>query len=350
MCERELSDLTDALQQGGTVASVSSPPSDDGTARTVPGGGKITLRVISRSLIPADVTAEFLFRGMIVHFTQLHVEPLEQTDVVGPDVAEQIHVTGTYAGGEPLTERTFLLGADFEDGGVVIYYVGGEQVNAVPMAIGQSVTVEEDGSVLIALIGSDPDGGPQPLSFAIAGDPVHGALSDFDPNTGSVRYAPDPDYHGADSFRFTVFDGQDTSGPASVTIKVSAVNDPPALEIAAVSLTSGPLRDCWLGLVVRLYDQDDGDPSGALTLRLYAVRADGGEDSYAAAEGSRYELLLFEGPGDGAAEPPGQPRSVVIENVTGLLPPGSYFIKGVLDDGQLQAEDITEEAIAIGYD
>jgi large repetitive protein len=103
-------------------------------------------------------------------------------------------------------------------------------VNDAPSAIAQSVTVAEDGSVAITLTGSDIDGNP--LSFN-AGFVSNGTLSGTAPN---LTYTPNANYHGSDSFSFTVADGIDASTPATVSITVSPVNDAPTATAQSVTV------------------------------------------------------------------------------------------------------------------
>ncbi|QWF21767.1 tandem-95 repeat protein [Nocardioides sp. LMS-CY] len=108
-------------------------------------------------------------------------------------------------------------------------------VNDAPQAVGDTGTVAEDGDTSIDLSGSDVDG--DPLTFAVT-EPTHGSLttlapaSDCDASTPSqctatVGYTPDADYHGSDSFTYTVDDGTTSSTAATVTITVTPVNDAP---------------------------------------------------------------------------------------------------------------------------
>jgi large repetitive protein len=101
-------------------------------------------------------------------------------------------------------------------------FVLDQSANDAPMAIDQAVTTTEDTSKAITLTGSDPDG--TPVSFTVATQPSHGSLSGTAPN---VTYTPAANYHGPDSFTFTVSDGVATSLPATVDITVTPVNDPP---------------------------------------------------------------------------------------------------------------------------
>ncbi len=55
--------------------------------------------------------------------------------------------------------------------------------------------------------------------IAVAGTPAHGSLSLI----GAVAtYTPDANYHGPDSFTFTVYDGTVTSASATVSITVNS--------------------------------------------------------------------------------------------------------------------------------
>ena len=82
---------------------------------------------------------------------------------------------------------------------------------------------------------SDVDG--DALTVSAVGAAQHGSVVR---NTdGSYSYTPAADYFGPDSFTFTVFDGQATSVPASVSITVTEVNDPPVAGADSVSAPSG---------------------------------------------------------------------------------------------------------------
>jgi PKD repeat protein len=117
-----------------------------------------------------------------------------------------ISVTVT-AGGQSMTD-TFLL-----------------TVNTSPLAVPQSVETDEDMALSIALTADDPDG--QALTFSIVAAPQHGTLTGTAPN---LLYTPELNYHGPDSFDFTVSDGLAVSAPATVSINVLSVNDAPVAD------------------------------------------------------------------------------------------------------------------------
>ena len=103
--------------------------------------------------------------------------------------------------------------------------------NRPPEGFPQTRTLLEDSSVPVVLSGFDPDGNP--LTYSITTPPAHGTLSGTLPD---VTYIPAHNFNGTDSFQFRVSDGQLSSAPATVTLQVTPLDDPPIL-IATV----GPL-------------------------------------------------------------------------------------------------------------
>ena len=76
-------------------------------------------------------------------------------------------------------------------------------VNDAPVAASQSLTTVEDAALPLALTGSDAD--EDMLTWTIVSPPAHGALTGTAPD---FVFVPDANYHGPDSFIFTVNDGQ----------------------------------------------------------------------------------------------------------------------------------------------
>ncbi|MCP4608842.1 MAG: tandem-95 repeat protein [Planctomycetes bacterium] len=101
--------------------------------------------------------------------------------------------------------------------------------NLLPVAKSHSVTTPEDTPIQIDLIGSDPDS--DTLTYMMASVTSHGSLRGKAPN---LTYTPDKNFHGSDSFSFKVNDGIVDSHPATVSITVSSVNDPPVAKDDAV--------------------------------------------------------------------------------------------------------------------
>ncbi|MET1012388.1 MAG: Ig-like domain-containing protein, partial [Actinomycetota bacterium] len=108
-------------------------------------------------------------------------------------------------------------------------------VNDTPVAVDDSATVAEDDDVLIDAAADDSTGpaneSDQSLTITGVGSPSHGTAV---LEAGQIRYTPDPDYNGPDSFTYTVTDDGTTGGladprsdTATVSVTVSEVNDTP---------------------------------------------------------------------------------------------------------------------------
>jgi hypothetical protein len=121
------------------------------------------------------------------------------------------------------------------------------RANRPPTADAQAVTGAEDGALPITLTGSDPDANPLTFSFT---QPSHGTLTG-DAN-GNVLYTPSANYYGADSFTFTVNDGNGATASALVSITVTSVNDSPTADEQTVSVN----EDTPIGILVTAADTE----------------------------------------------------------------------------------------------
>jgi RHS repeat-associated protein len=101
----------------------------------------------------------------------------------------------------------------------------GTTVNQAPAANSQNLSVAEDGTLNLALTGSDAEGAA--LTYTVLSQPGHGSLSGAVPN---LTYAPGANFNGSDSFTFKVNDGQADSATATISITVMPVNDAPTAQ------------------------------------------------------------------------------------------------------------------------
>ncbi len=98
-----------------------------------------------------------------------------------------------------------------------------------PVCQTDSITLNEDGTKSGNLTCTDIDG--EDLTYSRetqASDGVAVVASD-----GSFTYTPDPDFNGTDEFTFSASDGDLTSDPATLSITVDDVNDPPSFDAGA---------------------------------------------------------------------------------------------------------------------
>ncbi|NLE39254.1 MAG: tandem-95 repeat protein [Pirellulaceae bacterium] len=112
----------------------------------------------------------------------------------------------------------------------------------------------------------DPNGSP--LQAAIVSGPSHGSLTLG--SNGWFTYVPDPDYYGADSFTYRAFNGVDYSNPATVSLDIASVNDPPIAvdDFYSTEIGTALVRYAHNGVLVNDTDPDntDHDPTVQNTL------------------------------------------------------------------------------------
>ncbi|MCG8608268.1 tandem-95 repeat protein, partial [bacterium] len=102
-------------------------------------------------------------------------------------------------------------------------------VNDPPLALNDTTSTVEEGTVTIAVLAndSDSDGAIAVSSLAIHRDPMHGSAT-VDSASGEITYAPDVNFAGQDTLNYSISDDEGAgSNIASVFIQVAGVNDPP---------------------------------------------------------------------------------------------------------------------------
>lgn len=89
-------------------------------------------------------------------------------------------------------------------------------VNDAPVAHDQSISVGKNSAVNITLDGEDAESDTLTYSYT---DPSHGTLSGTAPN---LKYTPDTNYAGNDSFTYQLNDGRANSNTATVSISIQS--------------------------------------------------------------------------------------------------------------------------------
>ena len=112
-------------------------------------------------------------------------------------------------------------------GGHIRNIVGCGGVNKAPVAGDDTATTVEDQSTTIDVLANDSDPDGDPIKVGSVSDPPHGKAA-INAN-GTIKYTPDANFSGTDTFTYTVTD-TDKADTGSVTVRVSAVNDPPVAE------------------------------------------------------------------------------------------------------------------------
>lgn len=110
--------------------------------------------------------------------------------------------------------------------------------NLAPTADDITETVDEDGSIAITLLGSDPE--DDDLTYDLVSQPANGTVT-TNGALPDIIYTPDADFFGTNSFTYTVNDGEYNSGPATVTVIVNPVagDAPVADDLSAAVYANG---------------------------------------------------------------------------------------------------------------
>ena len=151
---------------------------------------------------------------------------------------------------------------------------GGDFSDQHPVASIQEVTTDEDIPIRVILSGTDLESCE--LTFLIEEQPSDGVLGSIfdnlcvagDPNTdsASVIYLPDPNFNGADSFIYSVIDGNGDD-IASIEVKINVVNDAPVFTVTdqKVDEDSGAQSMSITGVSPGPSDEVDADQKVSFT-------------------------------------------------------------------------------------
>jgi hypothetical protein len=332
-----------------TVGDVTQDQATDGSAgQALPAAGAINVQVLNLGDKSVDVTLRFLFDDVVVHLSLLRVAGRTSTFVIGPELADRLLAGGVDEDGDPLPEGDFRYGVDFDDGTTVVVQFGEGTPLPPPDGDGghdtpgvndpptltmtepaADVAVPLGGIVTFAWQDSDPDDNALvELAMRRIDGASPGALIQMVP-----LLAEDPD--GPNDRLRVVMQGltpgvyevvgtirdEETSAqsvaPGRVTVFEHPGNAAPTLDILKPS-TSVVV---YLGeaLAVAWTDEDDGAAMITFYLDPNEVDFDGGE--------IQISPPLAEDP-DGAGNDSGW------FGIIGV-PPGEYFLMGVIDDGEL---------------
>ncbi len=146
-------------------------------------------------------------------------------------------------------------------------------------AAGDSYGTVEDTPLAVATPGVLANDSGATLTAVLVTSVSHGTLSLG--ADGAFGYSPDANFAGTDSFTYEANDGSTTSAPATVTISVSPVNDPPVASGDAWNATAGSARTVAAPGVLANDTDVDGDvlqavlATGPAHASAFALAADG---------------------------------------------------------------------------
>ncbi|HEX5718560.1 MAG TPA: Ig-like domain-containing protein [Thermoanaerobaculia bacterium] len=144
-------------------------------------------------------------------------------------------------------------------------------VNDPPVAVADSATVAEEGTVTTPVAANDTDPENSTLTVTAVTQGAHGTVTLLAGN--QVRYQPAANYFGPDTFTYTVRDPGNLTSTGTVNVTVTPVNDPPV----ANADSGGTQEDVPVALFVLSNDTDpDGD---TLTVVSVTQSANGSVDT-----------------------------------------------------------------------
>lgn len=201
------------------------------------------------------------------------------------------------------------------------------QLGSLPTAIDDTAEVDEDTAIAIHVVANDADPEGRTLQLVGFTQPTRGHVTEADP--GVLRYTPEADFFGTDTFTYTVTDGEDGEATATVTVTVRPVNDAPRFSSAPRLQT---LTDTLYTYAV-VVDEPDGD---AVTLSAP----------------EHPDWMTFTDHGDGTATLRGTPTpadtgtyQVVIRADDGLLPAEQRFTLVVTTPTGVSAEALPRASV-----
>ena len=129
--------------------------------------------------------------------------------------------------------------------------------NDAPVAVDDPATTDEDQAVIIDVLANDSDPDGDTLSISAVTQGVSGQVIN---NGNNISYSPDLNFHGIDTFTYTVTDGT-AFATASVSVDVIPVNDIPV----AVDDSETTIQGTSVTIDVMANDSDGDNDAISLT-------------------------------------------------------------------------------------
>ena len=231
---------------------------------------------------------------------------LEGTDAASFEIVSSTGLLKTFAALDYETKTTYQVVVRVTDSGggaaaaaaltdTITVDIAVTNVNDPPVALDDSLTIAEDTSTTtVDVIANDSDQDGDTLSVTAIGTgedaPTNGTAALKQGSTSTIAYTPNPDFHGQDSFTYTVSDGIGGTDTATVSVTVTPVNDPPTFDAApgpaSRTVAENTVSGTNLGAALEASDVDDD--ASALTYSL-----EGTDESSFQVDSSNGQLKTF---------------------------------------------------------
>ena len=190
------------------------------------------------------------------------------------------------------TSYTLTVGVDdgYEGQDSVTVTITITGVNEAPVALDDAAATAEDEAVVVRVLDNDRDPEGDDLEVVSVTDPQEGT-AEVDAGGQTITYTPRADYHGADSFAYTVSDGDGLSDQAEVSVTVRPLNDAPTFPAAPAERTvsENAQPGANVGAPVTATDVD-GDPLNYRIQGASEFEIDEQTGQITVAEGARFAI------------------------------------------------------------
>ena len=152
--------------------------------------------------------------------------------------------------------------------------------NDAPVAMDDIVTTLEDTAVSVAVLANDSDPDGDTLTVTTVTQGTAGRVAN---NGTAVTYVPTLNFHGSDSFSYTISDGQGGTATAIVSVTVIPSNDAPvAMDDIAVTAEDTAVSVATNGTAVAytVSDGQQGSATAAVSVTVFvqiALEAESGD-------------------------------------------------------------------------
>lgn len=254
---------------------------DQCSGQILPGGSSCVVRIrfmptVAQADITNTLTADDTFSSATVSLTGTGADPASNNPVAFNQTvatAEDVYTTGTLTGTDPRGYAlTYILVGNATKGNIVLLNsstgefrytpdlnqngadsftfrvknsnndisavatvsVNIAAINDPPVAVNDTLTVDEDSVGNVNVLANDSDVEGNILSVMSVTQPGKGSVIINGDNT--ITYTPQANYSGSDSFSYMVSDGAGGSASAMVLVTVNPINDAPVAQNGIVNV------------------------------------------------------------------------------------------------------------------
>ncbi|MER2491972.1 Ig-like domain-containing protein [Catenovulum sediminis] len=171
-------------------------------------------------------------------------------------------------------------------------------VNDAPVAVNDTISLDEDSSINIDVLGNDSDVDGDVISISSA-SATSGSVSIV---SGQLQYSPSPNFNGSDIISYSISDGNQGTANAQVNVTVNAINDTPVANGDTYSIDEDLVLNAATSLLANDSDVDNDTltvnttpivdvASGSLTLSANGLFTYTPDANFSGVDSFSYQVL-----------------------------------------------------------